>query len=113
MARQLTDEEKAELDVDPKAKGKAPVEEEPTPEELEEQERLKAEKEEQERIKAEEWETLDEEEKHHRTSEDPYKSPSIQFFEEKAASDAGEGEEGAEPEIVKEQVVVEETIEGH
>ena len=83
--RELTEEEKAEVEAKAAKGGKAPPkgkpadEKQPTPEELEklEQERLK--KEEMERQRQAEWEALDEETKFYRTSEDVFKEPSIKM----------------------------------
>ena len=83
--RELTEEEKAEADAKggkgkaAPPKGKNVKDEEPTPEELEKQEKLRLEKEERDRKLAEEWESLDEEEKFFRTSEDIYKEPCIKM----------------------------------
>ena len=85
IQKELTEEEKAEMEAKnakggkaAPAKGKA-KEEEPNAEEIERQSRLKLEKEEEERIKQAEWDALDEETKFYRTHEDPFKEPSIRM----------------------------------
>jgi hypothetical protein len=84
--RELTEEEKAELEAAKNAKGKQPPpkdpkkkEEEPSKEEIERIEREKREKEERERKAREEWEALDELTKFYVKSEDIYKEPCIKF----------------------------------
>ena len=85
MNRELTEDEKAELEAKggkgkaPPAKNKNAKDDEPTAEELERQEKARLEKEERERKLAEEWESLDEEEKFFRTSEDIHKEPCIRM----------------------------------
>lgn len=90
MPKELPEDQK--VDADPKAKGKAPAkdakgkgaakEEEISPEEQERLDREKAEKEEKERKLQEEWDQLDEETKHIRTSEDIFKEPCIKMANE-------------------------------
>ena len=85
--RELTEEEKAEIEAAKNVKGKAPPakdakgkkEEEPSKEELERIEREKKEKEEKERKFREEWDALDEDTKFYRTKEDIFKEPCIKF----------------------------------
>jgi hypothetical protein len=87
IAREMTEEEKAEVEAAKNVKGKAPVKvdpkkmvEEPNKEEVERIEREKREKEEKERVLREEWEAMDEETKFYNKNEDKYKEPSVRFI---------------------------------
>ena len=83
--KELTEEEKAEIEAAKGTKGKAPppkgkVEEiKPSAEELERLERAKLEREEEEKARQAEWDSLDEETKFHRTNEDSFKEPCIRM----------------------------------
>lgn len=90
--RELTEEEKLELEAAKNVKGKAPPkdakgkkEEEPSKEELERIERERRLKEEKERKLKEEWDALDEGTKFYRTKEDIFKEPCIKFQNSYAA----------------------------
>lgn len=84
--RELTEEEKSELEAAKNVKAKQPPpkdpkkkEEEPSKEEVERLEKERRDKEEKERKLREEWDALDEETKFYRTNEDIYKEPCIKF----------------------------------
>ena len=87
--RELTEEEKAEIEAAKVTKGKPPPkvdpkgknvkEEEPSKEEVERIAREKAEKEERARKLQEEWDALDERARYYKVLEDPFKQPSIKF----------------------------------
>ena len=89
FSRELTEEEKAEVAAAANAKGAkqpaAPAKdakkgpEEPSKEEVERLEKEKNQKEEKERKLKEEWDSLDQETKLYRTSEDLFKQPCIKF----------------------------------
>ena len=86
VMKELTEEEKAELDAKnvkggkaPPAKGKGAKEEEPTPEELERQEKERIAKEEKEAKMKAEWDALSEQEQFYRTNEDIFKEPCIKM----------------------------------
>ena len=88
VAREMTEEEKQEVDANkggkkapPASKGKGGKEEEPTAEELEAAEKAKQEREEQNEKLRQEWESLDENTKFFRTNEDPFKEASIRFMQ--------------------------------
>jgi len=98
-ARQLTEEEKAELAAAaaaPKGKGAPPKgkgvkEEEPSKEELERLESERKAKEEREAKLKAEWDSLDENERFWRTNEDPYKEPSIKMVTGRPPQPTGRG----------------------
>lgn len=84
--KELTEEEKAEIEAAKNVKGKPPPpkdpkkkEEEPSKEELERIEKERKEKEDKERKLKEEWDALDEDTKFYRTNEDIFKEPCIKF----------------------------------
>lgn len=89
FARELNDKEKADAAEAANAKGgkqpPAPAKdpkkgpEEPSKEEVERLEKERKEKEEKERRLKEEWDSLDEETKFFRTSEDIFKQPCVKF----------------------------------
>lgn len=86
IPKELTEEEKEQAADAGKGKGKPPpkdakkaAEAEPTPEEKERMEKEEAERQEREAKLKEEWDKLDEETKHLRTSEDIFKEPCIKM----------------------------------
>ena len=87
VPKEMTEDQKAEVDTKGGAKGGKPPakdakkgkEEEPTPEELERIEKERAEKEERDRQIQAEWDQLDEETKHIRQNEDIFKEPCVKM----------------------------------
>ena len=93
VAREMTEEEKAEADAgknkkapEKVAKGKG-KEEDPTPEELAKWDEEKKEREEANERARGEWDALDDNTKFFRTCEDPFKEASIRFLPKEDASE--------------------------
>ena len=91
VARELTEEEKAEADAKskkvPDAKKGAKVEE-PSAEELQKWEEEKKEREEANSKAKQDWDALDDNTKFFRTCEDPFKESSVRFLTDGTVEDA-------------------------
>lgn len=92
VAREMTEEEKAEAEAgknkkpaDPKKK---PKEEDPSPEELAKWEEEKREREEVNAKAKQDWDALDDNTKFFRTCEDPFKEASIRFLKDTSVEDS-------------------------
>lgn len=93
VAREMTEEEKAEVDAGknkkaPEKKAGGKKDEEPTPEEQQKYEEEKREREEANAKAKAEWEALDDNTKFFRTCEDPFKEASIRFLADTTVEDA-------------------------
>lgn len=92
VAREMTEEEKAEAEAKnkkvPDAKKGAKKDEEPSAEELQKWEEEKKEREEANAKARAEWDALDDNTKFFRTCEDPFKEASIRFLTDGTVEDA-------------------------